>query len=830
MMKFRYLFYFLLITVALSGQENPKFKKKEFFADTTNVKQVKKDYKKAQKYYKKGPGTFDEALKSYSKVYRYNSSNVALNYKLGICCLWTSDKKRALKYFKESDPSVAKDYYLALGRAYQYNFEYDNAKQAYNDYMNSLKKWRQREEQKKIDQLLAECDFSQQLMKKDSLPVYIKNMGPLINSYYDDYGAILPKNDTVIYFTSKRPEREPKKRVSRFKFDEQLLISKNCLYEPAQWVIEDNKFSSGKNVGLAGYDYQNNRLYMYKGKRQNGSIRVSEYNAKRNEWRKPKKLWGLNEVAYKETQIAIDNNGNCYYITNKRGGEGGKDIWYVQLDEDGQIKTKPVNMGDKINTKFDEASVYISEDGLTMYFASNGRLGMGGFDIYKTDRNNPMGDWGEPENLGHPVNSPADELFYYPTQDPLYAIYSTIREGGYGGLDIYKIETDPRRPFKLIGTVEDIETGKILPANITVYDDEKNQVAHTTVVDEASGMYMVNFEDIGEFTVEAQYPEYRGVTQKLTCPSEKHATTMLDFKMEMLKHPFTLVGKVTDIDSGEPLQATLLFKMAHADSLLARTASIDSTGAYSVTFEDKFDMVAEVSAQDYFAENAAISVLGTKDKVIEKDFALKRSKIDYVLTGRIYEEETEKSIMGALSFYRPGDESPFNIVISDSISGKYNAVLPDQGPFVLEVDATRYFFQNEAFKFSEGETLLMKNFIMKPMKQGVKFVVENILFNSGKATLKAESFKELDKLAILLIKNEEVRIEVSGHTDNVGSSALNKKLSKQRALTVKNYLVSRGVEDSRIEYEGYGFDQPIAPNDTPDGRAQNRRVEVKILN
>ena len=92
-------------------------------------------------------------------------------------------------------------------------------------------------------------------------------------------------------------------------------------------------------------------------------------------------------------------------------------------------------------------------------------------------------------------------------------------------------------------------------------------------------------------------------------------TTMLDFKMEMLKHPFTLVGKVTDIDSGEPLQATLLFKMAHADSLLARTASIDSTGAYSVTFEDKFDMVAEVSAQDYFAENAAISVLGTKDIV-----------------------------------------------------------------------------------------------------------------------------------------------------------------------------------------------------------------------
>jgi outer membrane protein OmpA-like peptidoglycan-associated protein len=81
----------------------------------------------------------------------------------------------------------------------------------------------------------------------------------------------------------------------------------------------------------------------------------------------------------------------------------------------------------------------------------------------------------------------------------------------------------------------------------------------------------------------------------------------------------------------------------------------------------------------------------------------------------------------------------------------------------------------------------------------------------------------------LLQKNAGIRIEVSGHTDNIGSASINKKISKSRALTVKNYLVSRGVEQDRIEYEGYGFDQPIAPNDTPDGRAKNRRVEVKII-
>ena len=123
-----------------------------------------------------------------------------------------------------------------------------------------------------------------------------------------------------------------------------------------------------------------------------------------------------------------------------------------------------------------------------------------------------------------------------------------------------------------------------------------------------------------------------------------------------------------------------------------------------------------------------------------------------------------------------------------------------------------------------------KNVALIKLQVGVKFVVENILFNSSKATMRSESFDEVDKLADLLRKNNKVRIEVSGHTDNVGSASMNKKLSKERALTVKNFLVSRGIEQDRIEYEGYGFDQPIAPNTTAEGKAKNRRVEVKILN
>jgi outer membrane protein OmpA-like peptidoglycan-associated protein len=118
---------------------------------------------------------------------------------------------------------------------------------------------------------------------------------------------------------------------------------------------------------------------------------------------------------------------------------------------------------------------------------------------------------------------------------------------------------------------------------------------------------------------------------------------------------------------------------------------------------------------------------------------------------------------------------------------------------------------------------------MQKMAAGTRIVVENILFNSGKATLKAESYSELNKLVRLLLENSSVRIEVSGHTDNVGSASLNKRLSRSRAESVKNYLQSHGVDAGRIEFQGYGFDRPIAPNDTPEGRAANRRVEIEVL-
>jgi outer membrane protein OmpA-like peptidoglycan-associated protein len=108
-------------------------------------------------------------------------------------------------------------------------------------------------------------------------------------------------------------------------------------------------------------------------------------------------------------------------------------------------------------------------------------------------------------------------------------------------------------------------------------------------------------------------------------------------------------------------------------------------------------------------------------------------------------------------------------------------------------------------------------------------VLENIYFETGKSVLRPESFDELDQVLRFLENNPEMKLEISGHTDNTGSLRINQKLSRDRAKAVVDYLVAGGVPVEMLVYEGYADTQPVAPNDTPEGREKNRRVEFKVL-
>jgi len=169
---------------------------------------------------------------------------------------------------------------------------------------------------------------------------------------------------------------------------------------------------------------------------------------------------------------------------------------------------------------------------------------------------------------------------------------------------------------------------------------------------------------------------------------------------------------------------------------------------------------------------------------------------------------------------------------SDPASGSFLVALPPGFDYMLNVSKPGYLFYSDHFALTDTFTAA-KPFLMKialhPVKPGEKAVLKNIFFAWNSAELQPESFAELNKLLSFMRENPSVRIEVSGHTDNTGSPEYNLKLSLNRAKVVADYLIKNGMDPSRIVAKGYGEKQPVAQNDTEEGRALNRRTEFRIL-
>ncbi|MBE0655951.1 MAG: OmpA family protein [Bacteroidales bacterium] len=341
----------------------------------------------------------------------------------------------------------------------------------------------------------------------------------------------------------------------------------------------------------------------------------------------------------------------------------------------------PENLGSLVNSKYNEEGIFLTPDGKEMFFSSQGHNSMGGYDVFYTYKQDD-GTWADPENIGYPVNTPDDDLFFRLSANGKHAYYSSIRDGGVGAKDIYKI---------------------------TFLGSEKE--------------LMILTEDI----LTAALPD----TLKkgfFTMPEEISIDSF-----------YYLKGKVTDKETGEPLLAKLEFIDIDNSVVIATALSADS-GNYSVRFPAPRTYGVEIIVKDYL-------------------------------------------------FYL--DIVDLSKVASDEVT--------------------------------------IKDFQLEKIQVGTKVVLENIYFETGKAILKPESFKQLDQVIEFMESNETLRMEISGHTDNTGSMKVNSKLSEDRAKAVVDYLTGKGIAMDRLEWKGYAYTQPIAPNDTAEGRAKNRRVEFKIL-
>jgi outer membrane protein OmpA-like peptidoglycan-associated protein len=228
------------------------------------------------------------------------------------------------------------------------------------------------------------------------------------------------------------------------------------------------------------------------------------------------------------------------------------------------------------------------------------------------------------------------------------------------------------------------------------------------------------------------------------------------------------------------------------------------------------------------SENSRSSFFGEKPVVFVKPLAPIVIDSSLYMKGRILDSETNEPIVAKLNII-DSDKGAIVATIITGPDGAYTAKLSEKKMFGVEITARGYLFYLDVVDLKkEPGDQINKDFMLNKLEIGAKVVLKNIFFETGKANLLSDSYQQLDNVIVFLKDNPTVKLEVSGHTDNVGSRNSNMKLSQNRAKAVNEYLIGKGIDKGRLESVGYGPDQPIGDNKTAEGKAQNRRVEFKI--
>lgn len=247
---------------------------------------------------------------------------------------------------------------------------------------------------------------------------------------------------------------------------------------------------------------------------------------------------------------------------------------------------------------------------------------------------------------------------------------------------------------------------------------------------------------------------------------------------------------------------------------------------------DGWDAYYTIDAQGKYAYKASDKNSKGKEDIVRIQLKEEVQPDPVILiTGKVLNQKTNEPLDATIDYNGLVDGKNYGLARTNPATGEYTIVLPYGVNYDFSAEASGFMGVSENLDLTNvGEYQEIKrDLYLVPIEVGATVRLNNIFFETGKAELKPESFVELNRVVEFLVQNPNVKIELSGHTDNVGNADFNKSLSQKRADSVMAYLVSKGVDATRLVAKGYGMEKPVADNATDDGKAQNRRVEFTIL-
>lgn len=862
--------------------------------DLSNRK-IKKFVKKGRKAYRK-----EEYWKSksyYEKVTNANADKAQYWFEAGLA-YYDSQVKRedAITYFEKALELSEKDtipellYYTA--KTHHFRGEFEKAIDFYNIFLSNITN--NKKGQITRQDVIREIEICNNGIDLRDVHLYsvdeITNLDQNINTEYMEYAPVLSQDENLILFCSRRPANGVKNQDGQYYEDiyfstatgrDSSFVQAKLIDKSSGYVSDE--ISKGKaHVAPVSISPDGKVLYIYK----ENSIWKSERNEE-GQWSIPIRMNQKVNIGEANPSIFITPDETEMFIVSQGvdSGYGDRDLYYSSKDENGRWK-KPVNMGPKINTPYKEDAPYLSKDGKSLYFASQGHNSMGGFDIFRSERNK-NGEWGEARNIGTPVNSAGDDIYYIENDEGTLAYYASMRPGSYGHLDIYTAKYDCKNipasevkgyaiyaenhfPVSGLIKVTNVGTGEEMGAfNI---DPKTGKYQMILPPDNSYRMELIVVQPgytqerphIEEFYLPKQCEVYN-LFQQISISRNRNENGELVSQQAQFKHIFTnpdlMLKQEFDIDFSYKENNTentggISGNLAHSE-----TEKAEDVEVLLLNEEDQILRITETNEKGDFTfekldtansykvlvnQDDAIKSYNDWDESHPSEFYLEGKLTEYTVKDQVAMPETtiylakEDKILndmavtdekGNFKFTNPTTPLAVMEEINDTTTITYN--LDQSDPEILySALLTTIDPDDENETYTERVDIVELKKLTESDPQLSEYA--DLLFDFDKFFLRAKSENILETLYLFMKENQTVHVKLDGHADWIGTDEYNDKLSKKRALSAHKYLVDKGISPDRIHNAWFGESKPKVANANPDGtdneanRQLNRRVEIKV--
>jgi len=368
----------------------------------------------------------------------------------------------------------------------------------------------------------------------------------------------------------------------------------------------------------------------------------------------------------------------------------------------------------------------------------------------------------------------------------------------------------PKPWGRLAGKVQDARSDLPLEAKITF----PNRKIRPLQTDPATGVFFLQKAPVGVVVVQASKEGYIPDAVPMVITDRGFATHT--FKLKPLVPYGTVAGRTYDIYSGKPLEAELSFTGTQIEPVESNPV----TGFFRADNVPAGLVSVVAQKEGFFTEERVVEV--EDGGVTKLNIGLASLDMKGVLKGKVVDRKTGEPLIATISFSKAQRPS----IHTDSATGQFELELP-VGSFEVKVESWGYLPQPSSFNINKGDTTTR---IFEMVSKGMALTLKGVYFEFAKAKLRTESYIALMEAARIMKENPDIRVEIQGHTDAIGTDKANQKLSERRAYAVINFLVQYGgVDAKRLVAKGYGESKPIATNDTDEGRQLNRRVDFVIL-